>query len=144
MPGGDETHAAGTSIPPSNRPNKKRFTVPYEKASWTTSARSIAALNGSSTRRPKELEEAIDEALADHPITTTTSTVSRSHCGKSGRRSSRFAQNGENIEITGDGLKPAQSGLLSDKAAPKSEPPRASFTHCPYLPKTPGNPGARS
>ena len=65
---------------------------------------------------PKELEEAIDEALADHP--DNDDVLSAVVTEANPKKIVAIRQNGENIEITGDGLKPAQSGL-SDKAAPK-------------------------
>ncbi len=65
---------------------------------------------------PKELEEAIDEALADHP--DNDDVLSAVVTESNPKKIVAIRQNGENIEITGDGLKPAQSGL-SDKAAPK-------------------------
>ena len=65
---------------------------------------------------PKELEEAIDEALADHP--DNDDVLSAVVTAANPKKIVAIRQNGENIEITGDGLKPAQSGL-SDKAAPK-------------------------
>ena len=65
---------------------------------------------------PKELEDAIDEALADHP--DNDDVLSAVVTEANPKKIVAIRQNGENIEITGDGLKPAQSGL-SDKAAPK-------------------------
>lgn len=65
---------------------------------------------------PKELEDAIDEALSEHP--DNDDVLSAVVTEANSKRIVAVRQNGESIEITGDGLKPAQSGL-SDKAAPK-------------------------
>lgn len=65
---------------------------------------------------PKEREEAIDDALAEHP--DNDDVLSAVVTEANPKKVAAVRQNGENIEIIGDGLKPAQSGL-SDKAAPK-------------------------
>ena len=65
---------------------------------------------------PKELEDAIDDALTDHPDNGDVLTAVVMDANP--KRIVAIRQNSESIEITGDGLKPAQSGL-SDKAAPK-------------------------
>jgi penicillin-binding protein 1A len=65
---------------------------------------------------PKDLEEAIDDALTDHP--DNGDVLSAVVLEANLKRIVAIRQNSERIEITGDGLKPAQSGL-SDKAAPK-------------------------
>ncbi len=65
---------------------------------------------------PKELEEAIDDALTEHP--DNDDVLSAVVTEANPKKIVAIRQNGESIEITGEGLKPAQSGL-SDKAAPK-------------------------
>lgn len=65
---------------------------------------------------PKELEDAIDEALSEHP--DNDDVLSAVVTEANSKKIVAVRQNGESIEITGEGLKPAQSGL-SDKAAPK-------------------------
>ena len=64
---------------------------------------------------PREAEELIDEALAEFPDNDDilTAVVLEANA----RKITALRQNNETIEITGDGLRPAQSGL-SDKAAP--------------------------
>ena len=66
---------------------------------------------------PKEREDAIDEALADHPDNgdVLAAVVLDAHP----KKITAIRQNGEMVDITGDGLKPAQSGL-SPKAGPKT------------------------
>lgn len=65
---------------------------------------------------PKEAEDAIDDALAEHP--DNGDVVSAVVLEASPRKVVAMRGNGESIEITGEGLKPAQSGL-SDKASPQ-------------------------
>jgi penicillin-binding protein 1A len=64
----------------------------------------------------KEREDAIDDALADHP--DNGDVMSAVVLEANPKRILAVRQNAERIEITGDGLRPAQSGL-SDKAPPK-------------------------
>ena len=61
------------------------------------------------------LEEAIDDALADHP--DNGDVMSAIVLEVTARKVVAVRQNGDSVEITGEGLKPAQSGL-SDKAPP--------------------------
>ena len=61
----------------------------------------------------QELEEAIDEALEEHP--NNGDLLSAVVLEADARRVLATRQNGETIEITGEGLKPVQSGL-TDKA----------------------------
>jgi len=68
------------------------------------------------TNNPKELDEAVDDALTDRP--DNGDVMSAVVLEASPRRVLAVRQNGETVEITGEGLKPAQSGL-SDSAAPK-------------------------
>jgi penicillin-binding protein 1A len=66
----------------------------------------------------KDLDDAIDDALADHP--DNGDVMSAVVLEASAKRVLAVRQNGERVEITGDGLRPAQSGL-SDKAPPKTK-----------------------
>ncbi|MDZ7891266.1 MAG: penicillin-binding protein 1A [Rhodoferax sp.] len=63
----------------------------------------------------QELEDAIDEALDEHP--DNGDVMAAIVLQADTKRIKAQRQNGEVVEITGDGLKPAQSGLL-DKAPP--------------------------
>jgi penicillin-binding protein 1A len=65
---------------------------------------------------PKEREDTIDDALTEHP--DNGDVLSAVVLDASPKKIVAIRQNSEIVEITGDGLKPAQSGL-SDKAAPK-------------------------
>ena len=63
----------------------------------------------------KKLEDAIDDVLDDHPDNGDLLSAVVLEAGP--RKVVVTRGNGDSIEITGDGLKPVQSGL-SDKAAP--------------------------
>jgi penicillin-binding protein 1A len=81
---------------------------------------------------PKLAEEAIDDALAEHPdngdVMTAVVTLASPKLVQAVR------QNGETIEVTGDGLKPVQSGL-SDKAAPNIKIRRGAIIRVVRTPK---------
>ena len=64
---------------------------------------------------PQEMEDAIDEALDEHPDNGDVQSAVVISADAKKIRAMRHAS--ELVEITGEGLKPAQSGL-SDKAAP--------------------------
>lgn len=64
---------------------------------------------------PQETEDAIDDALADSP--DNGDVMSAVVLEASPKRVRAMRQNSETVEITGEGLKPAQSGL-ADKAGP--------------------------
>jgi penicillin-binding protein 1A len=63
----------------------------------------------------QEIEEAIDEVLDEHP--DNGDVMSAVVLEADSKKIKAVRQNGETLEITGDGLKPAQSGL-TDKAPP--------------------------
>ncbi|WP_231733923.1 penicillin-binding protein 1A [Limnohabitans sp. Rim47] len=67
---------------------------------------------------PKKMEDAIDDALEDHP--DNGDVLSAVVLEASPRKVVVVRQNGEQISITGDGLKPVQSGL-SDKTPPAKQ-----------------------
>ena len=64
---------------------------------------------------PQELEDAIDEALDEHP--DNGDVLAAVVLQADSKRVLAQRQAGEVVEVTGEGLKPAQSGL-SEKAAP--------------------------
>ena len=64
---------------------------------------------------PKELDEAVDDALAEHP--DNGDVMSDVVLKANPKEIVAVRGNGDTLQITGDGLKPAQSGL-SDKAPP--------------------------
>jgi penicillin-binding protein 1A len=63
---------------------------------------------------PQELEDAIDDALSEHPDNGDVMAAMVLEADTKHIKAVRL--NGETVDITGEGLKPAQSGL-SDKAA---------------------------
>jgi len=65
---------------------------------------------------PKELDDAVDDALSDHPDNGDVLAAVVLEAGP--RRVLAVRGTGEPFEITGEGLRPVQSGL-SDKAPPK-------------------------
>ncbi len=81
---------------------------------------------------PKKLEEAIDDALDDHP--DNGDLLSAVVLEASPRKVVVTRGNGENIEVTGEGLKPVQSGL-SDKAAPAIRLRRGAVVRIVLMPK---------
>jgi len=81
---------------------------------------------------PQEAEEAIDDALTDSP--DNGDIMSAVVLEANPRRILAMRQNSESIEITGDGLKPAQSGL-ADKAAPNIRIRRGSVIRVAKTPK---------
>ena len=64
---------------------------------------------------PQQMEDVIDEALLDHP--DNGDVLSAVVLEASSRKVKAVRQNGELIEITGEGLKPAESGLSENASA---------------------------
>jgi penicillin-binding protein 1A len=81
---------------------------------------------------PKEMEDAIDEVLDDHP--DNGDVMSAVVLEANPKKIVAVRQNAEQIEITGDGLKPAQSGL-SDKAGPNIKIKRGAVIRVVLTPK---------
>lgn len=80
----------------------------------------------------KEQEDAIDEALNDHP--DNGDVMAAVVLAADPKKISAVRQNGEALEITGEGLRPAQSGL-SDKAPPKIKIRRGAVIRVVKTPK---------
>nr|WP_238587694.1 penicillin-binding protein 1A [Caenimonas sp. SL110] len=80
----------------------------------------------------KEAEEAIDDALAEHP--DNGDVVSAVVLEATPKRIIAVRLNSDRIEITGEGLRPAQSGL-SDKAPPKIKLRRGAVVRVVKTPK---------
>ncbi|MDP3137240.1 MAG: PBP1A family penicillin-binding protein [Burkholderiaceae bacterium] len=85
-------------------------------------------------RDPKEAEDAIDDALVDHP--DNGDVMAAVVLEADPRKIVAVRQTGETVEITGDGLRPAQSGL-SDKAPPKIKIRRGAVIRVVKTPKGP-------
>jgi penicillin-binding protein 1A len=73
---------------------------------------------------PKKLDDAIDDVLEDHP--DNGDVLSAVVLEASPRKVVVVRQNGEQISISGEGLKPAQSGL-SDKTPPAKQVRRGAL-----------------
>lgn len=80
----------------------------------------------------QDLEDAVDEALEDHP--DNGDVMSAVVLEASAKKVRAMRQGGFALEITGDGLKPAQSGL-SDKAAPNIRLRRGAIIRVAKTPK---------
>ena len=80
----------------------------------------------------KQLEDAIDDVLDDHPDNGDLLSAVVLEAGP--RKVVVTRGNGDNIEITGEGLKPVQSGL-SDKAAPAVRLRRGAVVRIVQMPK---------
>jgi penicillin-binding protein 1A len=80
----------------------------------------------------QELEDSIDEALNEHP--DNGDVMSAMVLDANAKRIAAIRQNGEAVEIVGDGLKPAQSGLM-DKAAPNIKIRRGAIIRVVKTPK---------
>ncbi|NDP39077.1 MAG: penicillin-binding protein 1A [Rhodoferax sp.] len=81
---------------------------------------------------PQELEDAIDQALAEHP--DNGDVMSAMVLTADPKKITALRLNGETVEITGAGLKPAQSGL-SDKAPPNIKVRRGAVIRVTKTPK---------
>jgi len=81
---------------------------------------------------PKKMDDAIDEALEDHP--DNGDVMSAVVLEATPRKVVVVRQNGEQISITGEGLKPAQSGL-SEKAPPAKQLRKGAVIRIAQTPK---------
>ena len=81
---------------------------------------------------PKELDDAIDDALEDHP--DNGDVLAAMVLEADGKHIKAIRQNGEIVDIVGEGLKPAQSGL-SDKAGPTIRIRRGAVIRVSKTPK---------
>ncbi len=81
---------------------------------------------------PQELDDAIDDALDDHP--DNGDVMAALVLEADARHIKAVRQSGEVVDITGEGLKPAQSGL-SDKAPPNIKIRRGAVIRVSRTPK---------
>ena len=81
---------------------------------------------------PQDLEDAIDEALVEHA--DNGDVMAAVVLEVDSKKVKAIRQNGEVIEITGEGLKPVQSGL-SDKAPPNIKIRRGAVIRVSKTPK---------
>ncbi|MEZ2294606.1 penicillin-binding protein 1A [Variovorax sp. RCC_210] len=80
----------------------------------------------------KEVDEAVDDALAEHP--DNGDVVAAVVLDANAKEISAVRANGETVQITGDGLKPAQSGLAA-KAPPNIKIRRGAVIRVARTPK---------
>jgi penicillin-binding protein 1A len=80
----------------------------------------------------KEIDEAVDDALAEHP--DNGDVIAAVVLDVNAKEISAVRANGETIQITGDGLKPAQSGLAA-KAPPNIKILRGAIIRVAKTPK---------
>jgi penicillin-binding protein 1A len=81
---------------------------------------------------PKELDDAIDDALVDHP--DNGDVMSAVVLDANAKKITAVRQNGDDVEIMGEGLRPAQSGL-ADKAPPNIKIRRGAIIRVVKTPK---------
>jgi penicillin-binding protein 1A len=116
---GDETYTRGLNVFTTIKSDQqiaayralRRGIMDFERRQFYRGPEKFVELPAKS----QELEDAIDEALDDHP--DNGDVMAAIVLQADSKRIKAQRQNGEVVEITGDGLKPAQSGL-SDKAPP--------------------------
>ncbi|VTU14495.1 Penicillin-binding protein 1A [Variovorax sp. SRS16] len=81
---------------------------------------------------PKELDEAVDDALAEHP--DNGDVMSAVVLKANAKEITAIRSNGDTLQIVGEGLRPAQSGL-SDKAPPNIKIRRGAVIRVAKTPK---------
>ena len=106
----------------------RRGIMDYERRQQYRGPEKFVALPDSA----QEVEDAIDDALANHP--DNGDVLSAVVLEASAKRILAARANGDSVEITGDGLKPAQSGL-SDKAPPNIKIRRGAVIRVVKTPK---------
>lgn len=114
---GDETYTRGLNVYTTLRAADqdaaykalRRGIMDYERRQFYRGPEKFVTLPSD----PQEIEDAIDDALDEHP--DNGDVMSAMVLEADAKRIKAVRQNGESVEITGEGLKPAHSGL-SDKA----------------------------
>ena len=106
----------------------RRGIMDYERRQQYRGPEKFVALPASA----QEVEDAIDDALANHP--DNGDVLSAVVLEASAKRILAARAHGDSVEITGDGLKPAQSGL-SDKAPPNIKIRRGAVIRVVKTPK---------
>ncbi len=117
---GDETYTRGLNVYTTLKSNEqeaaykalRKGIMDYEKRQIYRGPERFVDLPAD----PKELEDAIDDALAEHPDNGDVMAAVVLEVGP--KKITAVRQNGERFEIVGAGLEAARSGL-SDKAQPK-------------------------
>ncbi|MEJ7928517.1 penicillin-binding protein 1A [Ramlibacter sp. AN1015] len=117
---GDETYTRGLNVHTTIRSDQqdaayralRRGIMDYERRQIYRGPEQFIDL----PNNPQQLDEAVDDVLDDHP--DNGDLMSAVVLEASARRVVAVRQNGDRFEITGEGLRPAQSGL-TEKAPPK-------------------------
>ena len=133
---GDETYTRGLNVYTTLRTadqdaayrSLRRGIMDYERRQVYRGPEKFVALPDD----PQELEDAIDDAFEDHP--DNGDVMSALVLEADARHIKAVRQNGEAVDISGEGLKPAQSGL-SDKALPKIKIRRGAIIRVTRMPK---------
>ncbi|MDO9358672.1 MAG: penicillin-binding protein 1A [Polaromonas sp.] len=133
---GDETYTRGLNVFTTLRANDqtvaykslRKGIMDYERRQIYRGPEKFIELG----KDPQETEDAIDDALADNP--DNDDVMSAIVLEANPKKIVAVRQNSETIEITGDGLKPAQSGL-ADKAAPNIKIRRGALIRVTKTPK---------
>ena len=133
---GDETYTRGLNVTTTIRTTDqtaaykalRRGIMDFERRQIYRGPEKFAALPSN----PAELEEAIDDALDDYPDNGDLLTAVVLDADP--KKIVAMRQNGESIEITGEGLRPAQSAL-SPKAPPNIKLRRGAIIRIAKTPK---------
>jgi penicillin-binding protein 1A len=105
----------------------------YERRQFYRGPEKFIDLPADDAKDSKDFDEAVDDALAEHPDNgDVLSAVVLSASPK--EITATRGNNGETIQIVGDGLKPAQSGL-SNKAPPNIKLRRGAIIRVAKTPK---------
>ena len=133
---GDQTYTRGLNVYTTMRATDqtvaykalRKGIMDFERRQIYRGPEEFIALSGDA----KEAEDAIDDALTDNP--DNGDVMSAVVLEANSKRILAMRQNSERVEITGDGLKPAQSGL-ADKAAPNIKIRRGALIRVAKTPK---------
>jgi penicillin-binding protein 1A len=133
---GEETYTRGLNVYTTIRAGDqdvayralRKGLMDYEKRQIYRGPEQFVNLPGNA----QELEDAIDDALDDHP--DNGDVMSAMVLDATPKMIKAVRQNGEAVEITGDGLNPARSGL-SDKAPPHIKIRRGAIIRVMKTPK---------
>ncbi|WP_394788974.1 penicillin-binding protein 1A [Rhodoferax sp.] len=133
---GDETYTRGLNVYTTLKANDqdaaykslRKGLMDFERRQIYRGPEKFATL----PKDPADLDDAIDEALSDHP--DNGDVMSAMVLDANPKKITAVRQNGDAVEITGDGLKPAQSGL-ADKAPPNIKIRRGAIIRVTKTPK---------
>jgi penicillin-binding protein 1A len=133
---GDETYTRGLNVYTTLRAEDqataysalRRGIMNYERRQVYRGPEKFISLPGT----PQEIEDVIDEALQEHP--DNGDVMSAVVLDANPKKIQAVRPNGETIEIVGEGLRPAQSGL-SEKASANIKIRRGAVIRVVQLPK---------